>query len=315
LGRPGIEAEAGVYQDELVHLNATVAANARRTGVLTGEEPAGEKKDGAGGEIGKVRRDLLRVRTGGVQVIALKLGGILLAAVLVPWLIAGVVRRLAGGKQTGLMLSALGAVARVGVWVGAFALALSVLGFDVTAILAGLGIGGLAVGLAAQSMISDMIAALVIFAERKFKVGDVIRIGGGEPARVVGLSWRSTQLRTADGLVMNVPNQKVLQSNLQNLTAQGRTYDGMTVTVTTEGDAEAVLTAIRQALVDEQLASDTGAAIQKCRRKGATKVVQYQLWWLLTDYELRNRTRDAVFTRVGEALSGGEMKGTEVRLS
>src|SRR5262249_57301392 len=116
---------------------------------------------------------------------------------------------------------------RAGVWVLALALIRGVLGFAVPAIRAGLGSGGLAIGLAAQPMIADVIAALVIVAEGKFKIGDVIRLGDGHPAKVTGLSWRSTQLRDANGLVVNIPNRMVTDKAVQNLTRDGRTYDSL----------------------------------------------------------------------------------------
>jgi small-conductance mechanosensitive channel len=59
-------------------------------------------------------------------------------------------------------------------------MALSVLGFDVTAMIAGLGIGGLAIGLATQPMISDIIGAVFIFAERRFRIRDVVKLASDE---------------------------------------------------------------------------------------------------------------------------------------
>src|SRR5262249_7162625 len=178
------------------------AANARRVGALTKTEPPEPGKAAAeaarrpvvGGEIGKARQELSRVRVEGVKAIGLKIGAILLIAALLPPVLLFAAGRVIRGGESGLVLAALRTVLKLGVWVTALALILSVLGFDVTAILAGLGIGGLAVGLASQAMISDVISALIILAERRFKSGDVIKLGDGQPARVIGLSWRSTQL-------------------------------------------------------------------------------------------------------------------------
>ena len=126
-----------------------------------------------------------------------------------------------------MALTAVGAFLKVIVWVAALALFLSALGFDVTAIVAGLGIGGLAIGLAAQPMIADVIGAVVIFAERRFRIGDVVKLGSEEPGRVVGLTWRSTAMKNADGLVISVPNRKVTETTVQNLTREGHAYDAL----------------------------------------------------------------------------------------
>src|SRR5262249_20700857 len=179
---------------------------------------------------------------------------ILLGALLLPRLILAFLGRLIarGGSENdnlGLMMSSLRAFVRVCVWLAALALILRVLGVDITAILAGLGIGGLAIGLAAKDMIADVISALVIFIERRFKIGDVIRIGGAEePGKVVGLNWRMTQLVGPDGLLYNVPNRVVTDRKIQNLTRLGKTYDELDVTVTTTQDVGSVLAAIREVM-------------------------------------------------------------------
>jgi small-conductance mechanosensitive channel len=322
LAPTGLKAEAGLYQDELARVNATAAANARRVAALTGTDPAeGQPAEGTrpvGGEIGATRQELTRVRTWGVQLIGIKIAAILLAAFLLPRVLLWVLRRAigGGGPDSGLMLSALRVFLKVGVWVTALALILSVLGFDVTAIVAGLGIGGLAVGLAAQTMIADVIAALVIVAERRFRIGDVIKLGGDDPAKVIGLSWRSTQLRNADGLTVNIPNRKVTEQSIQNLTRGGRTFDSLDVTVTTQREESKVRAVIRQTLAEcRDLTADQGVTVKEFSHKGETKVVKYRFWWFVEDYESRNRTRDEVFTRISGSLGAEDLKGTEVTLA
>jgi small-conductance mechanosensitive channel len=324
LAPAGIKAEAGGYQDDLAQVNATAGANARRVAALTGAELSepgqevaadGLPRPAGGGEIGKIREELTRVRIEGVKRIGIKVAAILVAAFLLPPILMWVARRAFGGDDAGLVLSALRTFVKSGVWVVAVALLLSVLGFDVTAILAGLGIGGLAIGLAAQPMIADLIAALVIFAERKFKIGDVIKLGTGEPAKVVGLSWRSTQLQNAEGVVVSTPNRMVTEQAVQNLTKGGRTYDTLDVTVTTEREVSRVLGVIRHALEEcKYLTDDHGVSVKEFTHKGGTKVVKYRFWWFVKDYEGRNKTRDEVFTRIGGGLAEEDLRGTEVTL-
>jgi small-conductance mechanosensitive channel len=328
LAPAGIKAEAGAYQDELARVNTTAGANARRVAALIGTEPPppgqavaaeADKARVVGGEIGKTRQELTRVRTEGVKAIGIKIVAILLVALLLPRALLWVIRRAVGvgknGQDAGLVLSTLRTFLRAGVWVTALALVLKVLGFDVTAIVAGLGIGGLAIGLAAQPMIADVIAALVILAEGKFKIGDVIKIGSDGPAKVIGLSWRSTQVRNADGLVVNIPNRKVTEQAVQNLTRAGETYDTLEVTVTTQREVSLVVAVIRQALEEcKYLTADHGISIREFTHKGETKVVKYRFWWFVKDYEARNKTRDEVFSRISASLVAEDLKGTEVTL-
>jgi small-conductance mechanosensitive channel len=323
----GLAAEAGVYQDELAELNAAGGANARRVNTLMGNpvpEP-GKSETGdharlpaAGGEIGKTRGVLNAVRTRGAQKIGIQVGAILLAAFLLPRFIMAVLRRALGRDESGtslMVLTAVGAFLKATVWVAATAMILSALGFDVTAIIAGLGIGGLAIGLAAQPMISDVIGAVIIFAEGRFRIGDVVKLGTDEPARVVGLTWRSTALKNADGLVVSVPNRKVTETTVQNLTKAGYTYDSLSATVTTDGQVTRVLDVINQAMqACENLSADHGVSVKKFTHRGTTTVVEYQFWWLLKDYENRNKTRDEVFAHIGAELAHENMAGTEVTL-
>jgi small-conductance mechanosensitive channel len=329
LAPSGIKAEAGTYQDELARVNAAAGANARRIAALTGADlpsvgqaPADEASKGqvVGGEIGKTRQELTRARIGGVKAIGLKIAAILLGAFLLPRVLLWVIRRAVGvgkvGQDAGLVLSTLQTILKAAVWVTALALILSILGFDVTAIVAGLGIGGLAIGLAAQPMISDAIAAMIILAEGKFKIGDVIRLGTDEPAKVIGLSWRSTQVRNADGLVVNIPNRRVTEQPVQNLTRAGETYDTLDVTVTTDREVSKVLAVVRQAIEEcKYLSADHAVSVREFTHKGERKVVKYRFSWFIKDYEARNKTRNEVFTRISASLGEEDLKGTEVTLA
>jgi small-conductance mechanosensitive channel len=165
-------------------------------------------------------------------------------------------------------------------------------------------------------MISDVIAAVVIFAERRFRIGDVVKLGGDDPARVVGLSWRSTALKNASGLVVSVPNRKVTEATIQNLTRGGETYDSLSVTVNTTRDVNEVLRVIKAALGEcENLSADRGVAVKSFNQKGDEKEVEYRFWWFLRDYEARDATREEVFAHVGAALADENLAGTEVTLS
>jgi small-conductance mechanosensitive channel len=315
-GTTGITAEAGVLQDELTRINAAAAANVRRIHTLAGSE---SPRPAAGGEIGQTRGELAAVRSRGLRRIAIRIGCILAGVFLIPWLLQIILRWATGtkrGDNSSLVVTALGAVVKALVWVLGLAMILGTLGINVTAIIAGLGIGGLAVGLAAQPMIADAIAALVIIAERRFKIGDVIRLGATDPARVIGLKWRSTQLQTPDGLMITMPNRRVIEATTQNLTKGSTTYDSMNVLVTTQKDVEHVEAAIKSAITAcEQLASNASMSVREFSQKGDTKTIKYRFWWFLKDYESRNATRDEIFARMTASLTHADMAGTEISLA
>jgi small-conductance mechanosensitive channel len=94
-------------------------------------------------------------------------------------------------------------------------LALANLGVDVTTLLAGLGVGGIAVALALQSVLKDLFGALSIVINKPFLVGDTIEVGGylGE-VRKVGM--RSTWLRNLPGEEVIMPNQMLIDGVVRN---------------------------------------------------------------------------------------------------
>ena len=328
LAPSGLKAESIGYLDEVARINTLAGANARRVTSLTGNpppepgQPAADqaKQPAAGGEIGQARTELFEARLRGLSGTGIKILIVLVAALLIPPMIMFLLRRrIRGGSDEAgnpsPVLRALRTPIRIAVWVAALALILNVLGFDVTALVIALAIAALVVGLAAQPMIADVLGSVVVFAERRFKVGDVVRIGTGEPARVVAITWRSTALKGPNGLVVSMPNRKVTEPTVENLSRGAETYDAMGVTISTDKDAGKVISVIRGAMAQcKNLTPDQGVTVVSYNQKGPVKVVQYRFWWFLKDYESRNKTRDEVFARIALGLAQENMGGIEVTL-
>src|SRR3546814_8768299 len=128
-------------------------------------------------------------------------------------------RAAAGGDEEGSLASALGII-RLLVSIAAFALAailiLDNLGVNVTALVAGLGIGGIAIGLAAQGIFSDLFAALSILFDKPFRKGDTIG-WGGLVGRVEAIGLKTTRVRALTGGRVVVSNANLLNKELTNL--------------------------------------------------------------------------------------------------
>lgn len=91
------------------------------------------------------------------------------------------------------------------------------IGLPVTSVVAGFGIGGLAVALAAQNTLANFLGSLVILADRLFQIGDVVRIDPIE-GKVESIGLRSTRIRTATGDRVTIPNKTVADSVVINRT-------------------------------------------------------------------------------------------------
>jgi len=111
-------------------------------------------------------------------------------------------------------------VIRVLVSVAVFALALVVildnLGVNVTGLIAGLGIGGIAIGLAAQGIFADLFAALSILFDKPFKRGDTIRYDNST-GTVERIGLKTTRLRSITGEQLIMANTKLLEREIHNL--------------------------------------------------------------------------------------------------
>lgn len=95
-------------------------------------------------------------------------------------------------------------------------LVLSNLGFNVTSLVASLGIGGIAVALAVQNILSDIFSAFSIYFDKPFEVGDVI-VAGADTGTVKKIGLKTTRLQTLQGEELIIPNKELTASRLQNL--------------------------------------------------------------------------------------------------
>ena len=89
------------------------------------------------------------------------------------------------------------------------------IGWNITSLLAGLGIGGLAFALAAQETISNLFGSFTIFSDRCFHIGDWVRIGDVE-GMVEEVGFRSTRIRRFDHALVTMPNSKFIKSEVIN---------------------------------------------------------------------------------------------------
>ncbi len=106
-------------------------------------------------------------------------------------------------------------------------------GYDVTSLIAGVGIGGLAFALAAQDLLANMFGGIAILTDKPFKLGDRIKVDGNDGfIKEIGL--RTTRMMTLDGTMIVIPNSVIAHSTLENISKEkarkvkvtiGLTYD------------------------------------------------------------------------------------------
>ena len=119
------------------------------------------------------------------------------------------------------------------IWILGIIVALNNAGFNVGAILAGLGIGGLALAMAAKDTVANIFGGFTIFTDKPFVLGDRIKISGYD-GTVLEVGIRSTRIKTLAGTVLTVPNMQFTGNIVENVTLEpsrkvslnlGLTYD------------------------------------------------------------------------------------------
>ena len=100
---------------------------------------------------------------------------------------------------------------------------LSVWGYNTTAILAGVGVGGIAIALAAQKTIEDLFGGISVISDRPVLVGDVCRFGD-RTGTVMHIGLRSTRIRTPDRTLISVPNGQFATMTLENISGRDKIW-------------------------------------------------------------------------------------------
>ncbi|HRZ96151.1 MAG TPA: mechanosensitive ion channel family protein [Paludibacter sp.] len=102
------------------------------------------------------------------------------------------------------------------IWSLGIVMALNNVGVDVATLIAGLGIGGLAFALAAQDTIKNVFGGVTIFTDRPFRIGDRIKVDGFD-GFVEDIGIRSTRLRTLEKRLVTIPNYKIVEASVENV--------------------------------------------------------------------------------------------------
>ncbi len=122
---------------------------------------------------------------------------------------------------------------KITVWIIAIVVGLNNAGYDVGALIAGLGIGGLAFAMAAKDSVANLFGGFTIFADKPFTIRDRIRISGFD-GTVQEIGIRSTRLKTLEGRIVTIPNATFANEAIENVSSEaarkmvvdlGLTYD------------------------------------------------------------------------------------------
>jgi len=137
------------------------------------------------------------------------------------------------------------------------------LGYDVKALLAGLGIGGLAFALAAQDTLANLFGSIVVAIDQPFRIGEFVKIGG-VMGGVEDIGLRSTKLRAVDKSLIVIPNKTVAAETITNLArfTQRRAEQVIGLTYDTKPDQmEAIVAEFKELILKEDYIDPTSVMV------------------------------------------------------
>jgi len=159
-------------------------------------------------------------------------------------------------------------------------------GQQVTSIIAGLGVGGLAVGLAAQDTIKNIFGSMMIFGDRPFELGDEISLGaaGGNIGGVIeAVGFRSTRFRNSDGHLVTIPNGDLANKTIINISRQPSLVRKFTIALKQDvapEKAQRAVEIIKQILSDhEGMKPNKGARVFLQEITPQALVISIQYWY------------------------------------
>jgi small-conductance mechanosensitive channel len=176
------------------------------------------------------------------------------------------------------------------------------LGVNVSSLVVSLGVGSLAVGLAAQDTLANMFAGFTLMVDRPFRVGDRIQLASGELGDVETIGMRATRIRTTDETLLVVPNSLLVKDRLINLTQPTRS-------VTTKAEVSvgygADIALVKSLLVEAALASplidSDRTPVVQVQRFGDASVDLTLVFWV-RDYmdqgTCRSQVLDGIYQRL-----------------
>ena len=168
----------------------------------------------------------------------------------------------------------------------------NVLDYNISSLIAGLGVGGVAIAFAAQDTIANIFGAVMIFVDRPFKVGDAVSLEGYEGAiETIGL--RSTRVRTWDGTLVIIPNKTVAATNITNLAARPTRRTNFTIGLvydTPTEKLERALAILRDVMATHPSTAESRAYFNRFGDFSLNILVQH--WCNVMDYEIYLRSME-----------------------
>jgi MscS family membrane protein len=174
------------------------------------------------------------------------------------------------------------------------------LGFPTYSVRAGLGVGGLAVALAARDSLANLLGSMLIMIEKPFRVGHYVRMSGGE-GTVENVGFRSTRIRTPDNSLISIPNNSVVNATVENLTLRIMRRQRFLIQVTYETPREKLeelILGIKQLIADHPMTNKSNFNVRFNDFGESSLNILVYFHIETTDYSAELESREEILLRI-----------------
>jgi MscS family membrane protein len=184
-------------------------------------------------------------------------------------------------------------------------------GFDLTAVLTGLGLGGVAIAFAAQKTLENLFGGIMVISDKPIQVGDFCRAGEFQGV-VEDIGLRSTRLRTLDRTVVSIPNGQLATMSLENFTLRDRIRFRHVIGLRYETAADQlryVLAEIRRLLYEHSKVDSQDARVRFVAFGHSSLDVEILAYVMATDFAVFLAIQEDLLLRIMDII---EASGTSV---
>jgi MscS family membrane protein len=195
-------------------------------------------------------------------------------------------------------------MSKVAVVLAAVVTVLSELGYSVASLVAGLGIGGLAVALAARSTLENLFGAFSIGADQPFREGDVIKVED-VVGTVEAVGLRSTRIRTIDRTLVSMPNGRLADARVESYSARDRIRLACTLGLvygTTAAQMRQLLSGIERALREHPKIWPDNVIVRFAELGGSSLNIELMAWFKTVNVDEFRAIREDVLLRCMEIV-------------
>ena len=182
--------------------------------------------------------------------------------------------------------------------------ALQNIGLNVSGLLAGLGIGGLAFALAAKDTLANVFGSVAIAFDRPFKVGDLVKLDG-EIGTVEDVGLRTTRIRTLDRTVISIPNAKVADTKIENYAPRDRIRMLATLGVqydTTKEQLQYIVDEMKRCLVAHPMVWQEAFSVRFIGYGASSLDIEMFCYISTTDFNEFTGVQEELLTTFGEII-------------